>query len=424
VDDIRPIAPVRHALVDKRVRVPASKSVANRELILSAIAHGRSRLELGPLDPGDDVRAMADALGALGYALRLEGGTVTVEGSGDALPSADAQVDAREAGTVARFVAALAALGANQVRIDGSQRMRERPMSTLVGALRALGATVEGDALPLVIRGPLRGGDIEVPGNESSQFATALLLVAPRLTDGLRLRVVGALVSAPFLDLTVAALGARGVKIERPSPREYLIAPQRIKSRSMAIPGDVTAATYPAAAAAILGGWVTIENARARVEEGGQGDARFFDLIERMGCEVDRRGDRVTARRNGRLVGIVANVMDCSDVFPTLAVVATQADTPTELTGIAHTRAQESDRVEAVAAAITTLGGCAVAYRDAIRIVPRPLHDGVVDAAGDHRIAMAFSVLGLLVPGVAIKGWRSVAKTFPDFYDVLRALSR
>ncbi|HUG06233.1 MAG TPA: 3-phosphoshikimate 1-carboxyvinyltransferase, partial [Candidatus Limnocylindria bacterium] len=173
-----------------------------------------------------------------------------------------------------------------------------------------------------------------------------------------------------------------------------------------------------------LGGWVTITNARARVEPGGQGDARFFELIEDMGCRVRRSGDSVTVRRDGQLSGTVANVMDCSDTFPTLAVIATQARTPTELTGIAHTRAQESDRVAAVAAGIAALGGRAQAYRDAIRIEPVPLHEGIVDAAGDHRVAMAFSVLGLQVPGVAIKGWSSVGKTFPDFYDMLRRLSR
>jgi 3-phosphoshikimate 1-carboxyvinyltransferase len=424
VEDIRPIAPVRHALVDKRVRVPASKSIANRELLLSAIAHGRSRLDLGPLDPGDDVHAMADALGALGHDVRWEGGTITVEGGGDAPPVIDAEVDARDAGTVARFVAALAALGARRVRIDGSERLRERPMATLVTALRALGATVDRDALPIVVRGPLLGGEVDVPGHESSQFASALLLVAPRLPGGLRLRVVGVLVSAPFLDLTVAALRDRGVRVERPSSRELVLPPQRVKARAWTIPGDVTAATYPAAAAALLGGWVTIANARARVEPGGQGDARFFELIERMGCAVVRRGDAVTVRRNGALAGIVANVMDCSDVFPTLAAIATQAETPTELTGIAHTRKQESDRVAVVAAAINALGGRATPYLDAIRVEPRPLHDGIVDAAGDHRIAMAFSVLGLQVPGIAIKGWQSVAKTFPQFYDVLGALSR
>jgi 3-phosphoshikimate 1-carboxyvinyltransferase len=203
-----------------------------------------------------------------------------------------------------------------------------------------------------------------------------------------------------------------------------VIGRQKVKARSLDIPGDVTAATYPAAAAAILGGWVTITNARARVEPGGQGDARFFDLIEDMGCDVERRRESVTVRRDGTLLGIVANVMDCSDTFPTLAVIATQAETPTELTGIAHTRSQESDRVAAVAAGIVALGGRAQAFRDAIRIEPAPLHEGVVDAAGDHRIAMAFSVLGLKVPGVAIKGWSAVGKTFPDFYEVLRELSR
>lgn len=424
MQDIRPIAPVRHPLVDKRVRVPASKSVANRELVLSAIAHGRSRLELGPLDPGADVRTMATALAGMGYSVRWEGARVTVTGAGDVTPAGDATVDAQEAGTVARFGTAVAALGAREVRIDGSPRLRTRPMAELVIALRTLGATIDGEALPLTLRGPLIGGEVDVPGYESSQFASALLLVAARMRDGLHLRIVGPLVSAPYVDLTVSALASRGVRVERPSPHELVIGPQKVKSRSLEIPGDVTAATYPAAAAAILGGWVTITNARARVEAGGQGDARFFELIENMGCEVRRRGDSVTVRREGQLHGIVANVMDCSDTFPTLAVIATQADTPTELTGIAHTRAQESDRVAAVAAGIAALGGRAQAYRDAIRIEPTPLHDGVVDAAGDHRIAMAFSVLGLQVPGVAIKGWSAVGKTFPDFYEVLRQLSR
>jgi 3-phosphoshikimate 1-carboxyvinyltransferase len=424
VQDIHPIAPVRHPLVDKRVRVPASKSVANRELVLSAIAHGRSRLELGPLDPGADVRAMATALADMGYDVRWDGATVAVTGAGDAQPVKDAIVHAEEAGTVARFGTAVAALGAREIHIDGAPRLRARPLATLVTALRKLGATIDAEALPLTIRGPLVGGKVDVPGHESSQFASALILVGARMRDGLQLRIVGTLVSAPFVDLTLSALESRGVRAERPSGREVVIAPQKVKGRSLEVPGDVTAATYPAAAAAILGGWVTITNARARVEPGGQGDARFFELIEDMGCNVQRRGDSVTVRREGRLNGIVANVMDCSDTFPTLAVIATQADTPTELTGIAHTRAQESDRVAAVAAGITALGGKAQAFRDAIRIEPAPLHDGVVDAAGDHRVAMAFSVLGLHVPGVAIKGWSAVGKTFPDFYEMLRTLSR
>jgi 3-phosphoshikimate 1-carboxyvinyltransferase len=174
----------------------------------------------------------------------------------------------------------------------------------------------------------------------------------------------------------------------------------------------------------VLGGSVTVDGVDARVREGGQGDARFFEMLQAMGCGVSHRGGAVAVRRIGELHGIRANVRDCSDVFPTLAVVATQASEPTELTGIGHTRKQESDRVTVVANGINALGGRAQAFADAIRVEPVPLHDGVVDAAGDHRVAMAFSVLGLQVPGVAIKGSGAVTKTFPQFYEMLAELSR
>ncbi len=404
------------------MRVPASKSITNRELVLSAQATGRSRLELGPLDPGDDVHAMYDALAALGHEVRWTGDRIEITPRD--IPYAHVAIDARDAGTVARFVAALAALYEIEVRIDGSERMRGRPITSLVKALRSLGATIQGDTLPLVIRGPLRGGQISISGYESSQFASALLLVGARMREDLRLRLVGDVVSAPFLEMTVSAVEKRGVRVERPSARVFVIAPQRVRARSLAVPGDVTAATYPAAAAAILRGSVTVENASARYERGGQGDARFFDLIEDMGCNVKRGASSTTVERRGALYGITANVSDCSDVFPTLAVIATQAGTPTELGGLGHTRRQESDRPEVVAAAINALGGRAQVFGDAIRVEPAPLHDGVVDTANDHRIAMAFSILGLEVPGIAILGADAVTKTFPGFYDMLEELRR
>jgi 3-phosphoshikimate 1-carboxyvinyltransferase len=424
MDDLRPITPIRRPLVDKRVRVPASKSVANREIVLSAIADGRSRLDLGPLDPGDDVRAMTEAVVALDYRVTREGDELVIQGAVSGRPHrAGGAIDARDAGTVARFGAALAALGSGYVTITGSPRLRERPIAPLLDALRRLGATVTGDRLPVTIVGPIRGGEVEIAGNESSQFASALLLVAPRLEGGLTVHISGALVSAPFVDLTIASLRKRGVKVEREG-NVVRVNQGKVRARSMRIPGDVTAATYPAAAAAVLGGSVTIEGVDARMREGGQGDARFFELVQAMGCGVSHRGGAVSVRRIGELHGVRANVRDCSDVFPTLAVVATQASEATELTGIGHTRKQESDRVTVVANGINALGGRAQAYADAIRVEPTPLHDGIVDACGDHRVAMAFSILGLQVPGVAIKGAGSVAKTFPQFYEMLAELSR
>jgi 3-phosphoshikimate 1-carboxyvinyltransferase len=424
MDDLRPITPIRRPLVDKRVRVPASKSVANREIVLSAIADGRSRLDLGPLDPGDDVRAMTEAVVALDYRVTREGDELVIQGAVSGRPHrAGGAIDARDAGTVARFGAALAALGSGYVTITGSPRLRERPIAPLLDALRRLGATVTGDRLPVTIVGPIRGGEVEIAGNESSQFASALLLVAPRLEGGLTVHISGALVSAPFVDLTIASLRKRGVKVEREG-NVVRVNQGKVRARSMRIPGDVTAATYPAAAAAVLGGSVTVEGVDARMREGGQGDARFFELLQAMGCGVSHRGGAVSVRRIGELHGVRANVRDCSDVFPTLAVVATQASEATELTGIGHTRKQESDRVTVVANGINALGGRAQPYADAIRVEPTPLHDGIVDACGDHRVAMAFSILGLQVPGVAIKGAGSVAKTFPQFYEMLAELSR
>ena len=423
MDDLRPITPIRRPLDSKRARVPASKSVSNREIVLSAIADGRSRLDLGPLDPGDDVRAMTDSVVALDYRVDRDGGELIIHGTGGGPHRVGGAIDARDAGTVARFGAALAALGSGYVTITGSPRLRERPITPLLEALRRLGATVTGDRLPITIVGPIRGGEVEIAGNESSQFASALLLVAARLEGGLTVRIVGALVSAPFVDLTIASLRDRGVKVTREG-NVITVEAGKVRARNLRVPGDVTAATYPAAAAAVLGGSVIVEGVDARLREGGQGDARFFELLQQMGCGVSHRGGAVAVRRIGELHGIRANVRDCSDVFPTLAVVATQASEATELTGIGHTRKQESDRVTVVANGIRSLGGRAQAFADAIRVEPAQLHDGIVDAAGDHRVAMAFSILGLQVPGVAIKGAGSVTKTFPQFYEMLAELSR
>ncbi len=416
--------PIRHPLADKVARVPASKSITNRELVLSALARGVSRLEVGPLDPGDDVRAMRSAVAALGYAVEAGGRERIVVSGSERAPGVDAVLDAAEAGTVARFGLALAALGAGTVRVDGSPRLRERPLAGLVRALRALGASVDRDSLPLSIRGPLAGGAVTVAVNESSQFASALLLVAPRLPKGLRLRVAGHLVSGPFLELTVSSLAARGVRVVRPGPREFVIAPQLVKARTLHVGGDATAASYAAAAAAILGGSVTIPGVEAREGHADQGDVRVFDLLARMGCAVHRAPGRVTVRRQGALQGITANVGDCSDVFPTLAVVAAFARSATELLGIGHTRKQESDRIATVVAGLAAMGARVEGYADAIRIEPATLQGAAIESAGDHRIAMAFSIAGLQVPGVSVEGADSVKKTFPGFYEMLEEFAR
>ncbi len=406
------------------MRVPASKSVANRELLLSAMAKGRSAVDLGEADPGEDVRAMRAAIGALGCA--VDGGThgvVRVAGLGASAPTLETSIDAGDAGTVARFGLALAATLPGRTRMDGSARLRERPIAPLVRALRQLGATIDWEAFPLTVTGPLRGGEVDVPGRESSQFASALLLAAPRTRQGVTLRISGALASAPFVEMTVAGLQRRGVRVERLAPNEFRIAPQPVKARHVTVPGDATAATYTTAAAALLGGRVTVENVVPRASAGDQGDVRAFSVLRAMGCGVSTLFGGVSVRRTGALYGVREDLRDISDTFPTIAVVAACAQGPSELLGLGHTRRQESDRIAAVAAGLRALGGDVTEYADGLRIVPAPLRGGVVDAAGDHRIAMAFSILGLVVPGVAIDGAEVVAKTYPGFYGMLRELA-
>lgn len=405
--------------VDAHVRVPASKSVANRELVLGALASGASRVRLGALDPGDDVRRMIGALRALGFELEDESDGVTVRGASGEIPAAEARVEAGDAGTVARFVAALCALGDGPYVVDGSPRMRERPMAPLATALRALGARVDGDALPLTIAGPAAGGEIDLPVDVSSQFASALLIVAPLLDEGLVLRLIGAPVSAPFIDLTLARMRERGVEGKR-SGAEIAVLPGDYAARDVEIEGDATAASYFFAAAAITGGRVTVDNVTGSSEQGDVGVVRH---LAAMGCEVDDRA-AITVRGPRSLRPLVADLSDISDTFPTVAVCCAFADGESRLTGLAHTRVQESDRVRAVATELRRLGADVRELADGVVISPRPLHGAVVRTYRDHRIAMAFALAGLRVDGTAIADPDCVAKTFPDYFSVLSDLIR
>ncbi len=401
------------------VRVPASKSVANRELLLSALAAGRSRVTIGAPDPGDDVRRMVATLRTLGYAITGEDGAFVVEGDDGEVPADTGHLDAGDAGTVARFGAALLALGSGPYVLDGSARMRARPMGPLALALRALGARVEGDALPLVIEGPAGGGEIDLPVDVSSQFASALLLIGPLLEEGLVLRLIGAPVSAPFIDLTLSRMRERGA-LARRSGAEIAVVPGAYAGRDVTVEGDATAASYFFAAAAITGGGVTVANVTSASE---QGDLRMLDHLRAMGCRVETQGHEIRVTGAPRLAPLDADLADISDTFPTLAVCCAFADGESRLTGLAHTRVQESDRIRAVATELARLGAEVTELPDGARIRPRPLRAAVVETHDDHRIAMAFALVGLRVEGIAIADPGCVAKTFPDYFAVLSSLA-
>jgi 3-phosphoshikimate 1-carboxyvinyltransferase len=401
--------------------VPASTSVAIRELVLSALADGRSEVDLGSIDPGPDVRVAREAVSALGCEVSEADGIVSVRPI--AGTPANAHVDVGVSAAVVPFAGALAATRDARTTIDGGESLAP-DVAPLLRALASLGATVERTDLPAAIRGPLPGGSVDVPGRGSSQLASALLIAGARSGDGIQLRLPGAVVSEPFMEETIRALEQRGVRVDRSGRDGFAVRPQRISARKVVVPGDAGAAAYPGAAAAILGGRVTIENVDPHDRLGAQGDLRAFELLERMGCSVSRSFGGITVRREGRLYGLRESLADLPDAFPALAVVAACAETRSELLGLGRTRRLAADRVSAVAAGLRALGADVAEFADGIAIDPAPLHAGVVDSAGDDRVAMAFAVLGLALPGVEIEGTEAVAATFPGFFSLLADLSK
>ncbi len=411
---------------DATVVVPGSKSFTNRALVVAALAEGRSVLE-GALS-ADDTTAMVEALVALGIAVVHDQGaaTMVVDGVAGEVPAGPADLDARLAGTTSRFLLPMLALGSGRYRLDGSPPLRARPMGLLVEALRALGATIEDEGhagrLPVtVVADGLRGGRMRIPGHVSSQFLSALLLSGPAMAQGLRIEVEGALVSRPYLDVTIATMAAFGVKVERSGESGFRVAPGIYRACRYRVEPDASAASYFFAAAALCGG-------RARVPGLGrasvQGDLAFVDVLEAMGARVLRDDKVIEVEGTGKLAGVDVDLSDCSDVAQTLAVVAPFASSPTRVRGIGFIRRKETDRIAAVVTELRRCGIEAEEEDDGFVVhpgVPRPAR---IETYHDHRMAMSFALLGLRVPGIEIADPGVVAKTFPGYFAVLDGLRR
>lgn len=415
---VRPVDGVLSASVE----VPGSKSVANRALVCAALAGGTSRLER--VAPGDDTSAMLDALTLLHVPTRqIEASSVEIDGCDGRLAAPPVTLPTRLAGTTSRFVTALAALGFESYTIDGLPPLRERPMTPLHEALQHLGARVDAERpghLPVTVRGPLHGGRVSIRGDVSSQYLTALMLVAPYLQGGLRIQLTTPLVSRSYLGITASVMASFGVDgvvvgddvVEVPEgryrPTEYVVEP------------DASSASYPLAAAAICGGTVLVPGL---TESSLQGDARFADLLGEMGCEVRRGPAGTSVTREGPLRGIEVDMVDLSDLVPTLAVVAPFAHTPTIIRGVGFIRHKESDRIGDLCAELRRLGVEASEMPDGLEIRPGHPHAGRVDTHHDHRLAMAFALIGLVLDGVEIIDPAVVSKSWPGYWEMLEALA-
>jgi 3-phosphoshikimate 1-carboxyvinyltransferase len=415
---------------DTTVTVPGSKSLTNRALVCAALADGVSVLD-GALF-SDDTRYMADALRAVGVGVAAEADVarMTVGGVGGRVPAADADVFVGNAGTAARFLPPLLALGRGRYRIDGVARMRERPVAPLLAALAAIGADVRArsgdDRFPLVVHGgTVRGGAVEVAADLSSQHVSGLLLAAPYFDDGLDLTIDGPAVSAPYLEMTVSTMAAFGVTVDRPSPQRFVVAPGGYRATTFAVEPDASAASYFFAAAALTGGRVTV---RGLGTGSVQGDLRLAEILGDMGCSVtvDATSTTVRGPSGGTgLRGVDVDMADCSDVAQTLAVVAACAEGPTRVRGIGFVRGKETDRVGAVVTELRRLGAVADEHDDGYTVHPfvsgRPLPE-VVRTYDDHRMAMSFAVLGLRFGDVTVADPDCTAKTFPGYWEALDAL--
>lgn len=388
--------------------------MTNRAYILSALASGPSTIT-GALR-SRDTDLMEAALQAMGTGIRHDGGTIHV--TPGSLRSA--KVDCGLAGTVMRFVPPVAAFADGPVLFDGDAHARTRPMSTILEALRALGVNVTGETLPFTVHGTggAVGGPVDIDASGSSQFVSGLLLSAPRFERGVHIRHTGdTLPSMPHIEMTEAMLADAGVRVEA-AGKSWAVQPQEIRGTHWAIEPDLSNAAPFLAAAAVTGGEVRIPHWPERTTQPG---AAMLSILERMGCEVELESDdahhtlRVRGPQPGHLVGIHLDMGDIGELAPTVAAIAACATTPSELTGIAHLRGHETDRLAALSAEINGLGGDCEELDDGLRITPARMRGGVWHTYDDHRMATAGAVIGLVTQGVEVENIETTSKTLPGF---------
>ncbi len=430
-------APRAEGPLSATLGIPGSKSLTNRELVLSALADGPSLLR-APLH-SRDTELMAEALRELG--------TLIEEVPGDGAFGPDWRVTPQEltggssidcglAGTVMRFVPPVAALALGPVAFDGDPQARKRPMRATIDALRALGVDVTDDGrgtLPFSLygTGAGAGGELEVDASESSQFVSALLLVAARFENGLMLRHTGAsLPSLPHIEMTIATLAARGVRVTSgasggTASGTWQVSPGPIAGREVDIEPDLSNAAPFLAAAIVAGGTVTIEGWPESTTQVGDRLGQWLGLF---GAPLRREGGALTidggigALGGGALPGIELDLSEGGELAPALVALAALADGPSRITGIGHLRGHETDRLAALAAEINALGGAVTELEDGLAIEPRPLHGGLWHSYGDHRMATAGAIIGLAVDGVEIEDIATTAKTLPEFPALWRNL--
>jgi len=418
-----PIKPLIHPLF-ATIRVPGSKSLTNRALLIAALADGITRITNALFS--DDSNYFATALKTLGFDIQLDDESlqITVTGLGGKIPAKHAELFIGNAGTAARFLSAFLTLGNGEYVLDGDSRMRERPIEDLIHALTQLGAELEAtnNCPPVkVFASGLPGGRTKIAGNISSQFLSALLMIAPYAKAPIEIEVTTELNSKPYVDMTIAMMQDFGVEVERQGYERLVIRPSfYFPLSSHSIESDASAASYFFAAPAICGGTVRVENISRNSK---QGDIAFLDILGQMGCTMREVDNSIEVTGTSSLRGIDIDMRDIPDTAQTLAAIAPFASSPTRIRGIASARVKETDRIHATCIELERLGVRVEEHEDGMTIYPcDEIQPTTIQTYNDHRMAMAFSLMGLRVDGVSIENPSCVSKTFPKFFEVLDSL--
>jgi 3-phosphoshikimate 1-carboxyvinyltransferase len=413
------IAP-RSRPVEAVVRPPGSKSLTNRALVVASLARGGVSKLWDPLE-AEDTQVMRRALRAFGVMIDDVDDPWLVLGTGGELSLPSTVVDVGASGTTARFLTALSALVPGRVALDGTRRMRERPIAELAEALTSLGAAVDtsGGFPPVVVEGTVRGGRVVVDASRSSQFLSALLMIGPMLPEGLEVIPRGKVVSRPYVVSTIEVMEGFGAQVEEGGDG-WRVRPGGYLNASYEIEADASAAVYPLVAAALVGGVVAVDG----IPEGStQADLAALEVLAAMGCTVQHSGNRILLQApSGRLQPVDVDMGDAPDAVLALSVACLFADGESRMRNVGNLRLKETDRLSALETELRRIGGRARVEGDDLVVGPGRLTGARVETYDDHRMAMSFALAGLVVDGIEISDPDCVAKTWPGFFDMLEKL--
>lgn len=411
--------PALNRPVDATVEIPGSKSLTNRALLVAALAQGDSVLENALFS--EDSEYFAKCVEQLGIPITLNPhlAQIQVAGRGGDIPAKQADLFVGLAGTAARFISALVALGNGEYRLDGVPRMRERPMGDLLTVLEAGGATInfEGNSgfMPYTVYSrQFAGGNFRLKANQTSQQLSALLMIAPYAQQDTIFEVEGTLVSQSYIKMTCRLMADFGVEVIQIGDNQFQIkAGQRYQARHYTVEPDASNASYFFAAAAVTGGRVRVKHL---TKQSCQGDILWLNVLEQMGCQIKDSDDYTEVTGPKQLQGIDIDMNDISDLVQTLGAIAPFASSPITIRNVEHIRYKETDRIKAVVTELRRLGVKVEEFADRLKIEPGPITPAAIETYHDHRMAMAFAVTGLKVPGIVIKDPGCTAKTFPDYF--------